>query len=76
MIATVIETDTLNGAEAPCVITSAGVDLGQQSQQKDLATSPGSESAVSEILSGKRERNKQQSKRLSRRFDVSPAVFF
>jgi HTH-type transcriptional regulator/antitoxin HigA len=35
----------------------------------------GSQGVVSEILSGKRELNLRQIKRLSRRFNVSPAVF-
>lgn len=45
-------------------------------RQKDLAPSLGTESIVSEILSGKRELNKRQIEKLSKRFHVSPAVFF
>jgi HTH-type transcriptional regulator / antitoxin HigA len=45
-------------------------------RQKDLAPIFGSESIVSEILNGKRELNRQQIEKLSRRFAVSPAVFF
>lgn len=45
-------------------------------KQKDLAPLLGSESVVSEVLRGKRELNKGQIERLSKRFDVSPAVFF
>lgn len=45
-------------------------------RQKDLAPILGTESIVSEILRGKRELNKGQIERLSRRFRVSPAVFF
>ena len=45
-------------------------------RQKDLASIFGSESVVSEVLSGKREINKKQIQRLSERFNVSPAVFF
>jgi HTH-type transcriptional regulator / antitoxin HigA len=45
-------------------------------RQKDLAPSLGTESIVSEILSGKRELNKGQIEKLSKRFHVSPAVFF
>jgi HTH-type transcriptional regulator / antitoxin HigA len=45
-------------------------------RQKDLAPIFGTESVVSEILSGKRELNKTHIERLSRRFKVSPAVFF
>ena len=47
-----------------------------EKQQKDLADVFGTESIVSEVLSGKRELNKDQIKRLSERFQVSPAVFF
>jgi len=45
-------------------------------RQKDLAPMLGSESVVSEVLSGKRELNKHHIEKLSRRFGVSPAVFF
>ncbi len=45
-------------------------------RQKDLASSLGTESIVSEILRGKRELNKGQIEKLSKRFHVSPAVFF
>jgi HTH-type transcriptional regulator / antitoxin HigA len=45
-------------------------------RQKDLAAIFGSESIVSEILHKKRELNKTHIERLSRRFHVSPAVFF
>ena len=45
-------------------------------KQKDLAPLLGSESLVSQVLRGKRELNKGQIERLSRRFNVSPAVFF
>jgi len=45
-------------------------------RQKDLAPLLGSESVVSEILSGKRELNKRQIEKLSKRFSVSPAAFF
>jgi HTH-type transcriptional regulator / antitoxin HigA len=45
-------------------------------RQKDLAEEFGTESIVSEVLSGKRELNKEHIKRLSERFRVSPAVFF
>ena len=45
-------------------------------RQKDLAPLLGSESVVSEILSGKRELNKRHIQKLSRRFSVSPEVFF
>ena len=45
-------------------------------RQKDLAQQIGSESVVSEILSGKRELNKRHIENLSKRFKVSPEVFF
>ena len=45
-------------------------------RQKDLTEEFGTESIVSEVLSGKRELNKDQIARLSDRFRVSPAVFF
>lgn len=45
-------------------------------RQKDLAAILGSESIVSEILHKKRALNKTHIERLSKRFHVSPAVFF
>ena len=45
-------------------------------RQKDLADDLGGESIVSLILKGKRQLNRQQMEKLSRRFHVSPAVFF
>jgi HTH-type transcriptional regulator / antitoxin HigA len=45
-------------------------------RQKDLAPVFGSESIVSEVLNGKRELNRTQIEKLSRRFGISPAVFF
>ncbi len=45
-------------------------------RQKDLAPILGTESIVSEILHGKRELNKGQIEKFSKRFRVSPAVFF
>jgi len=45
-------------------------------RQKDLVPQLGSESIVSEILSGKRELNKNHIERLSKRFNVSPELFF
>jgi HTH-type transcriptional regulator / antitoxin HigA len=44
--------------------------------QKDLADVFGTPSIVSEVLNGKRELNKDHIKRLSRRFHVSPELFF
>ena len=45
-------------------------------RQKDLAPIFGSESIVSEVLHGKRKLNRTHIEKLSRRFRVSPAVFF
>ncbi|MGD1023522.1 MAG: helix-turn-helix domain-containing protein [Candidatus Sulfotelmatobacter sp.] len=45
-------------------------------RQKDLASIFGSESIVSEVLNGKRDINKNHIEKLSKRFNVSPAVFF
>lgn len=45
-------------------------------KQRDLAADLGGESVVSEVLSGKRELNAAHIKRLWKRFQVSPAVFF
>ena len=44
--------------------------------QRDIAPDLGSESTVSLILSGKRRLNRDHIAKLSRRFNVSPAVFF
>jgi HTH-type transcriptional regulator/antitoxin HigA len=44
--------------------------------QRDVAPELGSESTVSLVLSGKRQLNRDHIARLSRRFGVSPAVFF
>jgi HTH-type transcriptional regulator/antitoxin HigA len=44
--------------------------------QRDIASELGSESTVSLVLSGKRRSNRDHIARLSRRFHVSPAVFF
>lgn len=45
-------------------------------RQKDLVPMLGSESIVSEVLHKKRSLNKTHIARLSKRFHVSPAVFF
>jgi len=51
--------------------------MGQHSLlQKDLVDVFGTRSIVSEVLSGKRELNKEHIARLSARFHVSPEVFF
>jgi HTH-type transcriptional regulator/antitoxin HigA len=44
--------------------------------QREIAAELGSESTVSLVLSGKRQLNRDHIARLSRRFNVSPAVFF
>ena len=44
--------------------------------QRDIAPESGSESTVSLVLAGKRQLNRDHIARLSRRFNVSPAVFF
>jgi HTH-type transcriptional regulator/antitoxin HigA len=45
-------------------------------KQKDLVDVFGTPSIVSEVMSGKRELNKEQIRRLSERFHVSPELFF
>jgi len=45
-------------------------------KQRDLAADLGGESVVSEVLSGKRKLNTAHIEQLSKRFHVSPAVFF
>ena len=45
-------------------------------RQKDLASIFGSESIVSEVLHRKRGLNKAHIEKLSKRFNISPAVFF
>jgi HTH-type transcriptional regulator/antitoxin HigA len=45
-------------------------------KQRDLAQELGGESVVSEVLSGKRRLNTAHIEQLSKRFHVSPAVFF
>jgi HTH-type transcriptional regulator/antitoxin HigA len=45
-------------------------------RQKDLAPLFGSESMVSMVLSGARELSKTHIQKLSKRFHVSPEVFF
>lgn len=45
-------------------------------KQKDLVDVFGTRSIVCEVLSGKRKLNKDHIERLSRRFHVSPEVFF
>jgi len=45
-------------------------------KQKDLTDVFGTPSITSEVLNGKRELNKEQIRRLSQRFGVSPELFF
>jgi HTH-type transcriptional regulator/antitoxin HigA len=45
-------------------------------KQKDLVDVFGTRSVVSEVLSGKRELNKEHIRKLSERFGVSPELFF
>lgn len=45
-------------------------------KQRDLAAELGGESVVSEVLSGKRKLHAAHIDQLSKRFHVSPAVFF
>ncbi|MGB8535832.1 MAG: helix-turn-helix domain-containing protein [Acidobacteriaceae bacterium] len=45
-------------------------------KQKDLVDVFGTPSIVSEVLSGKRDLNKEHISRLSKRFRVSPELFF
>jgi HTH-type transcriptional regulator / antitoxin HigA len=44
--------------------------------QRDIAADLGGESTVSLVLAGKRQLNRTHIERLSRRFHVSPSVFF
>lgn len=45
-------------------------------RQKDLAPLRGSERVLCDLLSGRRELNKKHIAKLSKRFQVSPALFF
>jgi len=45
-------------------------------RQKDLVDVFGTPSIVSEVMSGKRELNKEHIRRLSERFHISPELFF
>ena len=44
--------------------------------QRDISSELGGESTVSLVLAGRRQLNREHIERLSRRFNVSPAVFF
>ena len=50
--------------------------LANNLKQKDLVEVFGTPSIVSEVLSGKRRLNAEHIRKLSRRFNVSPEVFF
>lgn len=50
--------------------------LANEPKQKDLLDVFGTPSIASEVLSGKRKLNAEHIRRLSRRFKVSPEVFF
>ena len=60
---------------SPVEVLRALVDANNL-RQKDLVSVFGSESIVSEVLHKKRDLNKTHIQRLSKRFHVSPAVFF
>jgi HTH-type transcriptional regulator/antitoxin HigA len=60
---------------SPVEVLRALMD-GNNLRQKDLVFIFGTESIVSEVLSGKRELNKGQIEKLSKRFRISPAAFF
>ncbi|MGB2621771.1 MAG: helix-turn-helix domain-containing protein [Candidatus Acidiferrum sp.] len=62
--------------EAPPVEVLRALMEANDLRQKDLAPILGTESIVSEVLRGKRELNRGQIEKLSKRFRVSPAVFF
>jgi HTH-type transcriptional regulator / antitoxin HigA len=61
---------------APPVDVLRALMDGNGLRQKDLVPIFGSESIVSEVLNKKRELNKNHIEKLSKRFHVSPAVFF
>ena len=60
---------------SPVEVLRALMD-GNGLRQKDLISIFGTESIVSEVLNKKRELNKNHIEKLSKRFHVSPAVFF
>jgi HTH-type transcriptional regulator/antitoxin HigA len=68
------EHDSVPGA-SPLEVLRALMDANNL-RQKDLAPIFGSESIISEVLHGKRELNRTHIEKLSKRFGVSPAVFF
>ena len=62
--------------DAPAVEVLRALMDANDLRQKDLVPILGSESIVSEILHKKRDLNKAHIEKLSKRFHVSPAVFF
>jgi len=60
---------------SPLEVLRALMD-GNDLRQKDLVSIFGTESIVSEVLRKKRGLNKTHIEKLSKRFNVSPAVFF
>lgn len=70
------EEDRHSIPDAPAVEVLRTLLEANDLRQKDLAPIFGSESIVSEVLHKKRELNKTQIEKLSKRFHVSPAVFF
>jgi len=62
--------------DAPAVEVLRALMDANDLRQKDLVPIFGSESIVSEVLHKKRDLNKGHIEKLSKRFHVSPAVFF
>jgi HTH-type transcriptional regulator / antitoxin HigA len=62
--------------EAPAVEVLRTLMHANDLRQKDLVPIFGSESIVSEVLHKKRDLNKTHIEKLSKRFQISPAVFF
>jgi HTH-type transcriptional regulator/antitoxin HigA len=63
-------------SDAPPVEVLQALMEANNLRQKDLVPVFGSESIVSEVLHKKRALNKTHIERLSKRFHISPAVFF
>jgi HTH-type transcriptional regulator / antitoxin HigA len=70
------EEDHYSVPDAPAVEVLRALMDANELRQKDLVPIFGSESIVSEILRKKRGLNKAHIEKLSKRFRVSPAVFF
>jgi HTH-type transcriptional regulator/antitoxin HigA len=71
-----VETEKKGISDAPPVEVLRTLMGANNLRQKDLAPIFGFERIVSEVLHKKRELNKSQIEKLSKRFRVSPAVFF